>query len=126
MEVLLKICSVAFIGTFVVGITKKSLPEMTVAASSVVLIVISLFSYRILQGFFDFIKNIAAGVHISESLILPLIKTVGISIVSKLACDMCREGGMLSVASFIEIISGAIALTFSFPMIQQIIGQLIW
>lgn len=125
MEVLLKLCSISFVGATVVGLLKKNLPEMSVAASATVLIVVSAFSYGALQYFFEYIKVIASEVHISDALLLPLIKTTGISLISKIACDMCREGGLLSVASYIEIISGAIALSFSFPLIGHLLNQLL-
>ena len=125
MEVLLKLCSITFVGVTVVGLLKKNLPEMSVAASVTVLIVVAAFSYGALQHFFDCITDIASRIRISETFLLPLIKTTGISIVSKIACDMCREGGLFSVASYIEVISGAIALSFSFPMVEHLLSQLL-
>ncbi len=125
MEVLLKLCSISFVGVTVVSLLKKNLPEMSVAASVTVLIVVSALSYGVMQYFFEYIKDIASEVHISDVFLLPLIKTTGISIISKIACDMCREGGLLSVASYIEVISGAIALSFSFPLIGHLLNQLL-
>ena len=123
MEELLKLCSISFVGVTVVSLLKKNLPEMSVVASVSVLLAVSAFSYGILQQFFDFMTDIASRVHISEALFLPLIKTTGISIISKIACDMCREGGLISVASYIEMISGAIAISFSFPLIERLLSQ---
>ena len=125
MEVLLKICSMAFLGTIIIGLLKKSLPEISTAASITVLVVISLFSYGVLQSFFKFISDIATDMNLSNTLLAPLIKASGISIMSKLSCDLCREGGLGSVASYIELISGIIALSFSFPMIDRFLGQII-
>ena len=125
MEVLLKICSISFLGVIIIGLLRKSLPEISTVASITVLVVISIFSYGLLQSFYKFVIGIATDMHISNMLLLPLIKASGISIVSKLACDMCREGGLNSAASYIELISAVIALSFSFPMIDQFLGQIL-
>ena len=125
MEVLLKICSISFLGVIIIGLLRKSLPEISTVASITVLVVISIFSYGLLQSFYKFVIGIATDMHISNMLLLPLIKASGISIVSKLACDMCREGGLNSAASYIELISAVIALSFSFPMIDRFLGQIL-
>ena len=123
MEILLKLCSIALVGVIALGILKRSLPEMSVVLSVTVLIAIALLSYEVLRNFFEFISDMVAGTYISETMLFPLVKTAGISIISKLACDICREGGLISVASYIEVISGVLALSFSFPLIERLLGQ---
>ena len=124
MEVLLKVCALALIGVFSVGALRRTMPEMSVAATVATQLVLIFAASGIIGNVIEFIYDMTSRVGVSDELISPLIKTVGVSIVAKISCDMCRENGLISAASYIEIVGGAVAISFSMPLMLSVLSQI--
>lgn len=65
---------------------------------------------------------------ISEAVLSPVIKTVGLAIVTKLAAEICRDAKENSIASFVELAGAAAAILVALPllrMVLQLIGGLL-
>ncbi len=124
MESLLKVCAIALVGACAVSGLRKSLPEMSVAATLATLVALVFTAAGVIGTVIKFVYELAGSAGISDELIRPLIKTVGVSIVTKLACDVCRESGIISAASYIELVGGAVAISFSVPLMMSVLGQM--
>ena len=124
MELMLKICAIALVGVIACAVISRTLPEMSIAATLATQFAVIFVASGTIGSVIKFIYALAEKGGISDALILPLMKTVGISIVTKLACDMCRDSGVSAVASYIELCGGAVAISFSIPLMMSVIEQI--
>ncbi|MBR5543431.1 MAG: hypothetical protein IKU65_04980 [Oscillospiraceae bacterium] len=124
MEVLLKISAIAVLGVIVITLFRKNLPEMSVTATLTVQIALAVSAYGVLGTVLSYVRELAGEAGVGEELLTPLFGTVGISIIIKVTSDMCRDNGASSVASYVELIGGALAISYAVPIMKMIISGL--
>ena len=71
-----------------------------------------------LFGFFE----ITAGV--SAALTLPVLKSLGITVVGRFSGEICRDAGQSAVASALETCSAAAALYAALPLVKLVVSLL--
>ena len=62
--------------------------------------------------------TLLAAVEISSTLFLPLLKTAGIAVVTRIGADLCRDAGESAVASAVEMAGAMGALLAVLPLMQ--------
>lgn len=124
MEIVIKVSALAVIGAISVVLFRRTLPEMSVIMSVSLIVVLILCACGAISRAVSLIYELAAWASIERELVEPLVKTLGISIVSRLSSDMCKESGVLAVASYIELLGGAVAISFAAPLMFGILGQI--
>ena len=65
-----------------------------------------------------FLEDLLAAVEISSTLFLPLLKTAGIAVVTRIGADLCRDAGESAVASAVEMAGAMGALLAVLPLMQ--------
>ena len=64
------------------------------------------------------LEDLLAAVEISSTLFLPLLKTAGIAVVTRIGADLCRDAGESAVASAVEMAGAMGALLAVLPLMQ--------
>lgn len=64
----------------------------------------------------------AAG--LTPAVLAPVLKTVGISILTRITAALCRDAGEGGVASFVEVAGSALALVVTVPLLQAVLDTL--
>ncbi len=72
----------------------------------------------------EFITSMAAAAQISPVVLTVVFKAVGISIVTKLSSDVCRDAGQSSVASGIELTGAFAALYIALPLFKTVMDMI--
>ena len=73
-------------------------------------------------------EELAQQAGLSEALLEPVVKTVALSILTKLTVELCRSAGEGGVAAFVETAGAVLALLVALPLIQavaQLMGELL-
>ena len=66
----------------------------------------------------DFLTQLADGGQLPAELFAPLVKTVGVALVSRTGSDLCRDAGEGAMASLVETAGAVIAILVSLPLFQ--------
>ena len=124
MAILIKIAAVAAVGAILSLVIRKNSPEMSLLLTiSLALIAISL-AFDLITGVTDFLTSLSETAEISPAVLSIVLKTVGISIITKLAADVCRDAGQTSVASGVELTGAFAALYISLPLFKTVISMI--
>lgn len=123
-EVIVKVCGVAVVGGVVVALMRKNLPEFAAATNIAFILALVAVSAGVLSFALEFIYNLAEIACVDDALILPLIKILGISLVTKIAGDVCRDGGVCAAASYIELVGGAVAVSMVAPLVSLLLSEI--
>lgn len=68
------------------------------------------------------IRSLAEAAHVENALLEPLLKTVGISIVTSLSAQVCRDAGVGSAATVMELCGGFCALYAALPLVETVLS----
>ena len=72
----------------------------------------------------DFLRELGERSGISETLFVPLYKTVGIGLVVKVGGDLCRDAGGAALASVVETAGAVCALLAAMPLLRRVLELL--
>ena len=61
---------------------------------------------------------------LSPAVLAPVLKTVGIAILTRIAAELCRDAGEGGLAAFVEMAGAALALLVTAPLLQAVLDTL--
>ncbi len=124
MEVIMKLSAIAVFGAIAIVALRRTLPEMSVILSVTLVAALVFSAAGVILKVVTFVFELADFAGIEREMTEPLIKTLGISIVVKLASEMCRESGVAAAATYIELVGGGVAISFAIPLVFGLLGQI--
>ena len=125
MDVLIKVIAVGGVGMFCAVMLKKTSPEMSLSAAIATQIVLVGVGAGVIFSAVSFIRELAVRAEIPDELIKPLLKVLGISIITRISCDICKDNGVSAYASYIELCGGALAISFAIPIIMSVLSLML-
>lgn len=128
MESVYQLAAGALIGVVCMVTIRKQAGEIAVLLGIVVCAALLLAVSQGLSTILGMIQTLAEMAQIDSLLLEPLLKTVGIALVTGLASQVCRDAGAGSIASAMELCGGICALYTALPLVQmvlELIGELL-
>lgn len=124
MNILIKIAAVAVAGTVLGLVVKKNSPEMALMLTISLALIALYLAFDTIKAVTDFIVSLADQAQISPAVLTVVLKAVGISIVTKLSSDVCKDAGQSSVASGIELAGAFAALYIALPLFKTVMDMI--
>ncbi len=124
MEVVIKVSVLAILGAIAIVALRRTLPEMSVVLSVALISALVFSTAGAVLKVVTLIFELSDWAGIDRELVEPLVKTLGISIVARLASEMCRESGVAAASSYIELVGGGVAISFAIPLVFGLLGQI--
>ena len=122
MTILLKAAATGIAGAILAMVLKRSAPELGLALSVAVSLLGALLAMELISGLGDLLKTVQEETGLSPAVIGPVMKCVGVGIVTRLAADICRDAGQSAAASSVELCGAACALVTSLPLIHAMLA----
>lgn len=124
MEVLVKIAAVAVAGAVLGLVIRKNSPEMALLLTIGLAVFAIYLAYDIISEITDFMRSVAETAEIAPSSLAIVLKIVGVSIIAKIASDVCKDAGQSSVASGVELAASFTALYIAVPLFETVISMI--
>lgn len=127
MDLLIKAAVLGAVGALAALLIKRSNPELSLALTLAVSLLILGLAMELFSGVREVIDLAAKAAGLSEAILMPVLKCVGIGVITKLATELCKDAGQGAVASSVELVGAAGALYIALPLIKtllQMIGEL--
>ena len=127
MEVLLRVCGVAFLALICAVLLKSINPSgalLIVVAACAVMIWIILPSA---QALIAYCRQLAKTTGLELGIMTPLIKTLAICITAKITAELCRDAGERALAVKVELAGVVFGLICALPLLSEtlrMIGEL--
>lgn len=128
MTVLIKAAAVGITGAILCLLLKKSAPELGLAVSIAVSLLAASLGVSLLEEVIELLKILQEEADLSAALVSPVLKCVGIGVVTRLSVDLCKDAGQGAAASAVELCGTACALTAALPLVRtllQMIGEML-
>ena len=122
MESIIKIAAIAVAAALCAVVVKKQAPELGLVLGLAAGAVILSCSVTALESAKALMQELADLSGLSPALLTPVIKTVGISIVTKLTAEICRDAKEGGIAAFVETAGAVGALMVCLPLIKTVLN----
>ena len=121
MDQICPIAAVSLIGSLSALFLKREVKELSLLLSIVTsVILLSLVTAGALE-ILSLLRQLAETAEISDALLAPMLKVLGIEVVTNLVANICRDAGEGGVASAVELTGAICALYTSIPVIQAVL-----
>ena len=121
MDAMIRLAAVGITAVVLSGVLKKNTPELamllTVAAGVWMLAVVA----DGLGAVVELMEELAGQAGASDVLLEPVVKTVALSILTKLTTEICRSAGENGVAAFVETAGTILALLVTLPLVRAVV-----
>lgn len=119
MSDIYKLCGVAVIALCGVLLLREARSPFAEAAVSFFGVCIMARVAVNISELIRFLKELSAG-STAEDYIKLLLKAAGIAYITELTADICRDAGVVSIASYVEIFGKTELLMLSVPLISEL------
>ncbi|SMC85578.1 stage III sporulation AC/AD family protein [Papillibacter cinnamivorans] len=124
MEEVLKVAAIGVAGAICALVLKRNSPELGLAVTLAVGVVILLAALSVIMGIVEFIEVLADTAELDSDILAPLMKTVGIAIITKVAAEICRDAKENAIASFVETAGSAAAIFVALPLLKSVLEMI--
>lgn len=102
-------------------VVRQKAPEIAALLGLTACVLLLWNTLPILETIRDVLAQLADLAGISPTVLRPMLQTVGLALVTKLASALCRDAGEGSVAVFLETAGGAAAVLVSLPLLRMVL-----
>lgn len=124
MELLIKAAVIGIAGSLLALLIKRTNPEMSLLLALGLVVILLTAAAELLSGIMGLIDTAASLSGLSPAILAPVLKCVGIGIVTRLAADICKDAGQGSVSSSVELVGTAAALYVSLPLMKTLLQMI--
>lgn len=118
METVLRVTALCLTGALLAVLLHRSGGELALLLSLAVCGVAAMVLIEPLEELRDFWEDAAAWGELPVELFTPLIKTVGIALLSRTGSNLCRDAGEGAIASVLETAGAVAAIAVSLPLFR--------
>lgn len=106
-------------------VVRQRTPEIAVALTAAACLLLLWNTLPLLETIRDVLEELAGLADISPTVLRPMLQTVGLALVTKLAAAVCRDAGEGSVAAFVETAGAAAAVLVALPLLKMVLQLVI-
>lgn len=123
MEDILKIAAVAIIAALCAAVVKKNVQELGMVLALTAGVLILGFALSAIGGVRDLLEGLADTAGLEPAILAPVVKTVGIAIITRVTAEICRDAKESGIASFVETAGAATALYIALPLVKAVLNM---
>ncbi len=103
-------------------VVRQRSPELAALVSLAACVLLAGRTLPMLETVRDRLADLAQTAQVSRTLLEPVARTVGLSIVTRLSAALCRDAGEGSIAAALELAGGAAAVVVALPLLDQVLS----
>ena len=128
MEAMAKLTAVGVTAVVLSAVLRKNTPELALLLALAAGLWMLALTASGLGAVVELMNELAEQAGLSEVLLEPVVKTVALSILTRLTVEICRSAGEGGVAAFVETAGAVLALLVALPLVRavaQLMGELL-
>lgn len=124
MNDIVKVAAAAIVAAVCAVVVRKQAPEIGLALSVCAAALIVLYCSGALTAVVGLMDKLVETGGLSEQVVGPVAKTMGIAIVTRLSADFCRDAKEGGLASAVELAGTGLALLTVLPLMTAVLELL--
>lgn len=128
MDAMVKLAAAGVTAVVLSGVLRKNTPELGLLLTLAAGVWMLALTADGLGAAVELMKELAGQAGLSEALLEPVLKTVALSILTKLTSEICRSAGESGLAAFVETAGTVLALMVALPLVRavaEMMGELL-
>ncbi|HIX90600.1 MAG TPA: stage III sporulation AC/AD family protein [Candidatus Agathobaculum pullicola] len=121
MNSLIAACGLVLLVLVLSMTLKKDAPAIAFLLTLTAGVLILLRAFALVGGTMQRFSGLLAQGGITQSLYLPVLKTVGVAVVVRIMSALCRDSGQSALAAKLEIMGAILALSMCLPLLEQVL-----
>lgn len=122
MEIVIRAAAAAVIGSILALLLRKYMPELSLTVTILAGVIIVWLAAAVASRISDLLREIAEKGGIDAVYLSPVLKCIGIGMITHLAAQVCRDAQQGSIASAVELCGTLCALYISLPLIRSLLA----
>lgn len=125
MTDILKLSAVAIIAALCTVVVKKNVQELGLVLALAAGVLILSQALGAVESIRDLLETLADTAGLAPAILAPVIKTVGIAIVTHVSAEVCRDAKEGGIAAFLETAGAASALFVALPLVRSVLDMVL-
>jgi stage III sporulation protein AD len=121
---LVKVMAAAITGCALGLIIKRNSPHLSLLVSVAVSVFALYISLDVISAILGFLDELAADARIPPEALTAVMKTVGVSIVTRVVSDVCKDAGQTSAASGVELLGAVTSVYIALPIFRTVVSMI--
>ena len=121
MDDMVKVAALAITAALCACVVKKQVRELGLVLALAAGALILGMAFQALSGLGVLLDSLSGLAGLSPAVLSPVFKTVGISILTKITAELCRDAGEGGIASFVETAGTVLALAAALPLVRGVV-----
>lgn len=117
-DTLWKAIAICLIGALLAVFLKKTSPDVALVLVACVCVAVLAVIVRGLEEVWNFLTEVLERGGMTQELFSPLIKIVGIALITRTAGELCRDAGQGALSGIVETVGGLAAILVSIPLFR--------
>ena len=124
MEMLAKAAAVAVLCAACSLLIKTKNQEYSFILNAICAVCVCAAAVGMISSLADFVSGIIKDSGLPSAIFVPIIKCVGIAVLTKLICNLCKDAGQNGTSSAVEYL-GSVAMVYTaMPLLQTLLKTL--
>lgn len=120
MEIMMRVAALAVMTTVLGAVLRRHTPELAVLLALAAGLWMLTVTANALSGVVELLQELTELTGVEEELLHPVVKTVALSLITRITAEVCRGAGEGGIAAFVETAGTVLALGVSLPMIRAV------
>lgn len=121
MGVMGQIAAAAVAGAVCAAVVKKQAPDMALVVTLCAVALILSAAASVLEPVRELMDALGEQAGLSAAVLAPVIKTVGIALLTRVCAELCRDANESGIAAAVEIAGGGCALLVCLPLFHAVL-----
>lgn len=125
MDVIGQVVATAVAGAICAAVIKKQVPDLALVVTLCVVALIMGTAMVVLEPVRTLLDTLGEQSGLSAAVLAPVIKTVGIALLTRVCAELCRDANESGIAAAVEIAGGGCALLVCLPLFQAVLDLIL-
>ena len=117
-DTLLKAIAICLIGALLAAFLKKTSPDVALILAACVCVAVLVVIVKGLEEVWSFLTEVLEHGGMTQELFSPLVKILGIALITRTAGELCRDAGQGALSGIVEAMGGFAAILVSIPLFR--------
>lgn len=120
----MKATVIGIVTVLLAAMLRKYSKELGILLTLAACVLLGLLLVQFAQPLVDFLAKLRNIAGLDKSVTEPIMKTIGIGLITQIGATVCADAGENAIAKLIEVCGGVLALYVSLPLLEAVLSMI--
>ena len=124
METLVRVGVIGVVAVILAAVLKKSSKELAILLTLAACAIMAVMGMQLLDPILSFFAKLRGFAGLDSELLTPVLKTIGIGLLSQLCANVCSDAGETAVAKLVELCAAVLSIYVCLPLLEAVLEMM--